>query len=181
MMQPPFLVFFDVESVGLHGEGFAVGWVVVDAEGELQEERRWACPPETAAGADSDRAWVAANVPPLAATHDSPSALRAAFWDVWQGWRERGAWLVADCPWPVEAGFLSACVKDQGPSAHWQGPYPLLDVSTLVMAAGRDPRAASERPTEAERPAHDPLADAHHAIRRWRESGAVLAGFDPST
>jgi hypothetical protein len=177
MMQPPFLVFFDVESIGLHGEGFAVGWVVVNAAGELQEEQRLACPPETAAGADSDRAWVAANVSPLATTHDTPSALRAAFWAAWLAWRERGAWLVADCPWPVETGFLSACVKDLGPAAHWQGPYPLLDASTLVMAAGRDPRAARERPTGAERPAHDPLADAHHAIRRWRESGAVLAGF----
>lgn len=177
MTHPDLLMFLDVESIGLHGEGFAVGWVVVNAAGEPQEAQCWSCPPNSAEGSTSDRAWVAANVPPLAVTHGSPTALRAAFWSAWLGWRERGAWLVADCPWPVEANFLSACVRDQGPSAHWKGPYPLLDVSTLVMASGRDPRAEGERSTEAERPAHDPLADAYHSIRRWRESGASLAGF----
>lgn len=171
-------MFFDVESIGLHGEGFAVGWVVVDAVGTTLEAQRWSCPPETATGEAADRAWVAANVPPLPPTHATPRELREAFWAVWLGWRERGAWLVADCPWPVEAGFLSACVEDLGPSAHWQGPYPLLDVSMLVAAAGRDPRATLERLSEAERPAHDPLADAHNAVRRWRESCAVLGGVE---
>jgi hypothetical protein len=180
-VKPDFLMFFDVESIGLHGEGFAVGWVVVDAAGELQEEQRWACPSEAATGEASDRDWVAANVPALAVTHDSPIALRAAFWAVWQVWRERGACLVADCPWPVEAGFLSACVKDLGPSSHWQGPYPLLDVSTLVWAAGHDPRQPNERVAEAERPIHDPLADSHHALHRWQESCRALHGATSMT
>jgi len=175
MKASPFLMFFDVESIGLHGEGFAVGWAVVDAAGEPLKTQRWSCPPNAASGAATDRAWVEANVPSFAATHENPRALRAAFWASWLSWHEQGAWLVADCPWPVEARFLSACVDDQGAVAHWQGPYPLLDVSTLVMAAGCDPRTAMERLSEAERPTHDPLADVHHAIRRWRESGAALA------
>jgi hypothetical protein len=165
--RPSFLMFFDVEAIGLHGEGFAVGWAVADEAGEVVEAQRWACPPEAAAGAASDRAWVAANVPPLAPTHETPRALREAFWALWLKWRERDTWLVADCPWPVESGFLSACVEDQGPCAHWLGPYPLLDVSTLLLVAGHDPRNSMERPGDRERPAHDPLADVFHTLRRW--------------
>ena len=45
------------------------------------------------------------------------------------------------------------------------GLYPLLDVSILVMA--------TERLSAVEQPIHDPLADAHHAIQCWRESGIV--------
>jgi hypothetical protein len=168
MKLPRFLMFFDVEAIGLHGEGFAVGWAVVNAAGDTLEAQRCACPPEAAVGADSDRAWVAANVPPLAPTHDTPRALRSAFWAAWIKWREQGAWLAADCPWPVESGFLSACVDDQGPSAHWLGPYPLLDVSTLLLVAGHDPRKNMERPGELEHPVHDPLADVFHAVRRWK-------------
>lgn len=175
-MTPQFLMFFDVESVGLHGEGFAVGWVVVDVSGQVLEAQRWACAPESAAGEASDRAWIAAHVPPLAATHDSPHALRAAFWSAWRDWRARGAWLVADCPWPVESGFLSACVNDLGPTAHGAGPYPLLDVMTLVAASGLDAQTAQARLSDAELPAHDPLADAFHSMRRWQRSTIALGG-----
>jgi len=37
---------FDVESVGLHGEGFAVGYVVVNGDGETLEEGLYICDPD---------------------------------------------------------------------------------------------------------------------------------------
>ncbi len=161
------LFAFDIESIGLHGEGFAVGYVVVDAAGAELEAATFACSPDAAQGADSDREWVAQNVPAQIATHATPREVRAVFWQRWLHWSALGAHLVADCAWPVEARFLAACVEDHGVAAHWQGPYPLLDVSSLSAALGIDTHAAVERKPH-ELPAHDPLADARLCARLWR-------------
>ena len=155
---------FDVESIGLHGEGFAVAWVVTDAQGARKAEGVAACDPMKAAGRDEDRAWVAANVPPLPQTHDAPRAVREAFWAVWELWRDQGAVLVADCAWPVETNFLSACVRDDPDARTWKGPYPLYDLSSIIMANGGDPLATGSRLPD-ELPAHDPLADARQSAR----------------
>ncbi len=164
---------FDVESIGLHGEGFAVGYVVVDSVGRELETGLFSCPPATAVGTDTDRAWVAQNVPPLALTHSTPAQVRAAFWQAWLRWREttlsNGAiYMVADCAWPVEARFLNACVDDAGAAAHWLGPYPLLDVSTLASVLTITSGSAPELLRTADmHPPHHPLADARHSARAW--------------
>lgn len=155
------LMCFDVESVGLHGEGFAVAWVVLNEYGEICEEQCLACPSDEAQGTDADRAWIAQNVPALPITHARPAQVRAAFWQAWLQWRERGAQLVADCAWPVEAGFLSACVRDMGEAAHWFGPYPLYDISSMHAALGVVAPARSP----VELPLHHPLVDARYLAR----------------
>jgi hypothetical protein len=164
---------FDVESIGLHGEGFAVAYVVVDSTGAELETALFSCPPAAAMGADTDRAWVAKNVPSLALTHSTPAQVRAAFWQAWLRWRTVKAgvdsiYMVADCAWPVEARFLNACVDDAGAAAHWLGPYPLLDVSTLtqVLTITSDSAPALLRSADAQ-PSHHPLADARHSARTW--------------
>ncbi len=53
---------FDVESIGLHGEGFAVGWVVVGETGATYEESYLACLPGAARGSVGRR-----GVPPCRA------------------------------------------------------------------------------------------------------------------
>lgn len=165
-MNGPFMVF-DVESGGLHGPGFAVGWVVVDRTGKALADGRASCallsfallPQET-------QDWLAAHCGHLLehATHYDIRHLRDDFWRVWDYWKAQGATLWADCAWPVEARFLAACVDDQHRAREWDGPYPLHEIATLMLAAGRDPSATYPRlPTE--EPAHDPLADARQSAR----------------
>jgi len=48
------ILSFDVESVGLHGQGFAVGWVVLQ-DGQEVSSGYAACPIDAAKGARSDR------------------------------------------------------------------------------------------------------------------------------
>jgi len=169
------IMVFDVESVGLHGEGFAVGFVVIDTEGKELDHGRFACPVSAARGSIKGREWVERNIlPPPAVTHAKPIQVRDAFWAKWMEWREKGAMLAADCPWPVEARFLMQCVEDaqhevrgqpldDGPRG-WDGPYPLLDVASMMFAVGLDPLATHERlPNEL--PVHDPLADARQSAR----------------
>lgn len=167
------VVVFDVESVGLHGEGFAVGAVVVDtlngatldefyAASETSEPLLMANP-ETLG-------WLEANVlPHLWPTHEHTREVRDAFWQFWRTWAGRGAKLLADCAWPVEARFLAACVDDDAESREWQGPYPLLDLAPILWAQGIDPTGAFDR-TPSELPQHHPLNDARQSARLLLEA-----------
>lgn len=174
-------VVVDAESLGLHGPAFAVGAVALTASAVADyragrrahpwvEEMRAACDPRPLLARcvveDEDRAWLEAHVWPHLGDNLLPSdrAVREAFWSFWRRWAERGAWLVADCGWPVEAGLLSACVRDEWPARCYQGPYPMLDLATVLWATGVDPRLTFSREPD-ELPAHDPLRDARQTAR----------------
>lgn len=171
-MSEKFMVF-DVESVGLHGEGFAVGYVVVDRTGMRLAESVYACDPITCVGTEEGRAWVAANVPPMLITHKTADALRNHFWADWMRWKSEGATLAADVPWPVEARFLAACIDDARPrirggmaksDREWEGPYPLIDIASVRLAAGFNPMESGDR-LDDESPVHHPLFDARQSAR----------------
>lgn len=165
---PDFFFVFDVESIGLHGEGFAVGFVVIDAEGNQHDCALYSCPPEAARGSAGGHAWVKENCPALPITHRCPWQVRAAFWRNWLDWRARAgsqkAYMVADCGWPVEARFLAACVEDDPMAREWEGPYPLHDLATLLLARNLDPLLNRVR-KETELPEHHPLMDAKQSAR----------------
>lgn len=165
-MKPELFMVFDVESIGLHGEGFAVGYVVVNRMGVEVTHASIACSTMMAVGSDDDRTWVSKNVPVFKPTIkcSNPLQVRQSFWNQWMCWKEKGAVLVADCAWPVEARFLIACVYDNLLERKWQGPYPLLDVSSFLMAAGIDPLQKFAR-LENELPIHDPVCDARQSAR----------------
>lgn len=171
-MTPPLYMVFDVESVGLHGEGFSYGYVVVDDHGKELEAGGSGCLPSHAAGAPDDLAWVQEHCPQWTYC-GTPDEVRQAFWDVWQRLKSKGAILVADCLWPVEARFLNACIDDAKAERKWEGPYPFIDVASVRLAAGLDPLGTEERlPNEL--PAHDPLADARQSARLLIEALACV-------
>jgi hypothetical protein len=162
-MDEQFMVF-DVEAIGLHGEGFAVGYVVIDRDGTRYAERQFACPPEAAEGSDEGRAWVMQNVRPMHAEYQTPRQVRDEFWQAWMRWKAaRPLRLVSDCAWPVETRFLSDCIRDDS-TRSWHGPYPLLDVSSVLLSRGYDPAATYWRDAD-EYPIHSPLADARQSAR----------------
>jgi hypothetical protein len=107
----------DVESIGLYGEAFAVGWVVVDAAGTEKENGYWICSANNASGTMSDRQWIEANVlPHLPAPNcSSIDELEEQFWQTWQRVKQDyvGIVAIADCPYPVETSFLADCVSWQ--------------------------------------------------------------------
>lgn len=167
LLEGTFMVF-DVESIGLHGEGYAVGFVVVTPDGRFVDEGRYACATSLAQGAREGRDWVKKNCPELRTTHRKPKEVRTAFWNKWKEWKGKGAKLIADCAWPVEAKFLAKCVSDEPSTRTWEGPYPLHDIASLLLAMGRDPLEKYPRQPD-QLPEHDPLADA-------RQSTQILCG-----
>lgn len=169
MSIPEIYIVFDVESAGLHGEGFAVGAVAIDSEGNELQAIRFACPPNAARGTAGGHEWCKANLPEIEVTHTAPLYVRNAFWRFWRSWADKKAKLVADCGWPVEARFLCACVDDNLIEREWQGPYPLYELASFVLANRGDPLKARER-LAGESPVHDPLADARQSARLLLES-----------
>jgi hypothetical protein len=174
MIASLFMVF-DVESVGLHGEGFAVAWVVVNRDGERIDEGCLSCAPDQCKGTDESRLWISENVPLLKVTSPTPQHLRNAFWHTWRKWADQGAVLVTDCGWPVETNFLSACVRLNHKEREWQGPYPLHDLASMILAMGGDALALSERLPD-ELPPHHPLMDARLSTRQLLECLKAVSG-----
>ncbi len=160
------LFVFDVESIGLYGEGFAAAFVVVDPDGAEIDSGTYVCSPERARGSEKDRAWIMAHVAPHLgrALYAHPSDVRYAFWKAMQHWKEQGALIFADCAVPVEAKFLADRYKDVFPPSPFDGPYPLHEVATVLLCAGLDPLATYQR-LPSELPVHDPLCDARQSAR----------------
>jgi hypothetical protein len=157
------LFVFDVESIGLHGDPFAVGVVVMQAGAEI-ERKLLAMPRKEARGLDSDRVWVDDNVPPIEATHSTLPAILNGFWHYWMLWKARGAVMCADCAWPVEANFLAKCVALNRAERAFEGPYPLIEISSIVLAAGGDPMETQPRDDEL-LPRHHPVSDSVQSAR----------------
>jgi hypothetical protein len=166
---------FDVESIGLHGEGYAVGWVVVDDKtGQEEDVGLLACSPDMAVGLAGDRKWVETNCPKIPVRFDNPGQVRVQFSEVWNFWRERTVRLWADCGWPVEANFLTLCVGD----GIINSPYPLHEIATARMLAGFDPIATYDR-RPVELPVHNPQMDARQSGRLLLEALEKLNGKSP--
>lgn len=190
-MQPKYFVF-DIESIGLFGEGFAFGYVVVTQDGDELGSSYCCCPSDNADGFEEDRTWVNNNVlpnlPPF--TRDdawespcewvvpTPESLREVFLSHWLSWKKNQPQIVmvSDCSWPVESNFLTACFRDK-PQSRSDAPYPFLDLSGILLAAGLDPTETFPREGR-EEPAHNPLNDARQSARILIETLGTLRRRD---
>lgn len=177
--QEPAYFVFDVESIGLYGEGYAVGFVVIDKLGEEIWNGRFACDPSLASGDSDDRKWCSDNIPAIKINCESPEIVRLKFWKEWMCWKEKGAVMACDCGWPVEARFLIACVDADVEGRKWNGPYPMHEIASIMVANGIDPMADHPR-NQNELPKHDPLADARQSARLLIEAQAASALLAPS-
>lgn len=154
---------FDVESIGLYGEGFAVAGGVYLSNGAAQWEFCFCCPSDQAQGFEMDREWVRKNVPVMEETHRDTYGLRLAFWKAWEKAKTGGAQMAAECLYPVEARFLRDCITDDAQRIN-NAPYPFHEIASIMLAAGMDPMATYDR-MPPEMPRHNPLADARQSAR----------------
>lgn len=167
----------DVESMGLLGEPFAVGWVIVDEEGNEKEEGYLAYPHLTEGVSPDDMKWMQENVLPHLPEPNCKDAddLCHRFWDAWTTAHVNydGLTMVSDVPFPVEAGFLLRCLKMLG-LGMGDSPLPIIDVASVLLATGQDPLGTYSR-LDNELPAHNPLNDARQSVRQMLQA---LEGLD---
>lgn len=168
---------FDVESLGLYGEGFAVGVSVRENVTGKEVDTFYAgCPLHMCNNYDPSHAdvnWLQENILPHLPppTHETPRQVRDSFWNFYMSWKQKGnghVTFVADCGSPVESNFLRMCVLDDSESRKWEAPYPLHELGTLLLCCGQNPIECYDRLSD-EQPKHNPLCDARQSGRMWIE------------
>lgn len=168
-MRIPFPWFvFDVESVGLFGQGFAVGYVVIGENGKELSSSWYGVPldkavsyyqtPDNIDGYN----WCLRNIPSevLEGNTDLPTMYQT-FTKLLETAIKKNYSIIADCPFPVEANFLLD-VQKHNPDA-FVSPYPLYDVASILAGLGRNPLELYER--KENEPLHHPLGDARQSAR----------------
>jgi hypothetical protein len=98
-------------------------------------------------------------------THDSPTALYEAIYQVWM--RIKGEYkevlAIADCSYPVETSFFATMIKFNEQEREWTGPYPLHEVATALLMARINREEYPPQPEEL--PVHHPVNDARYSSR----------------
>lgn len=171
-------MFFDVETNGLYGEAFAVGYVVTTGDGTVIGEGIHHCwyneaePDKNDPSPRLTEEFLTKFVLPAMINADchTPGEVRGRFFEAWQKAKADAdsigepLYLVADVAYPCETRFLLQVRNDGEPGEF--SVYPLLDNSTMLIAKGFDPVATLSRRDD-ELPAHNPLADARQTMRVW--------------
>lgn len=164
--QTPFFIF-DVESVGLHGEAFAVaGGVYID--GVAQSEFAFHCKPSKASGAKDDFIWITDNVkiPESSIECRNPMFVLDKFWREYETAKLAydNIIICGECIWPVEARFMINAIDRNIADRKWKGPYPFHEIASFMLCCGFDPMKKFPR-HENELPEHNPLCDARLSAR----------------
>jgi hypothetical protein len=169
-MSLDYIISIDAETNGLGGQAFAVAMTLSNSQGE-QAHVLYRCPID---GPPTD--WVAANV--LPAITDVPVNCmdyqqlldrilgRYLYWTDKLKRAEASFFAAAHVAWPVEARLLLDIFRDD---LIWSGgPYPLVDVSSVLLAKGHNPLSVDDYlkaqgiPVPSGSP-HNPLYDARAA------------------
>ncbi len=168
----------DVETNGLHGEAFAVGAVLIQADTTVLDNFLGRCPIKGEVDAFVKKNLLA---PMEDVPEDYPTALdlRNAFWAWNKQAKARADYVLADSGYPVEARFFSTCQDDNLEERYWDHPYPLIDVASLLLAAGIKPLAVKRDFVADRLPAeignrHEPRSDA------WISALAAIKALEMS-
>ncbi len=126
----------DAEVDGLYGPSFAIA-VTVRQDGVEIASFQGRIPDD-----GIKDGWVREKVLPalsdMKVTHQTTEALEEAFWAFWSDQKE-GSTVIAHCGSPVESGLFRRCVERNFAERQWNGPFPLHEVGTLLLAVGADP------------------------------------------
>ncbi|MGW4467492.1 hypothetical protein [Micromonospora sp. NPDC004704] len=162
------LISLDAETNGLAGQAFAVAMILTDPTGEL-EHVVYRCPITKPVNG-----WVSLNVLPviedIEINCNDYAGLLYNLRDAYTRWSEEGTPLIAHVAWPVEARLLLDLLPGED---IWSGPYPLIDVASVLLAHGHNPLSVDDYlrahniPTPDGSP-HHPLYDARAAERCLR-------------
>lgn len=163
------ILSIDAETNGLGGLAFAVGISVSTSAGE-RESAVFRCPID-----DNLDPWVAEHVLPAMVDVEVDCF---SYWHMLDTIRARffmpeakTAWsVIAHVAWPVEARLLCDMLPR---GLVWSGPYPLIDVASVLLAKGFNPLSVDDylREQGIEAPPgspHHPLYDARAAERCLR-------------
>ncbi len=129
------ILSFDLETNGLHGKVFAIGAVVVDASDHIVDQFAGRCEIN-----DPIDPWVEQNVLPvigdMPVKYHSYTQLREAFWEWYLKAEPKSDYVLVSNGYPVEYRFLIECQEADLEERYWQHPFPILDLTSLLLQVG---------------------------------------------
>lgn len=163
--------FVDAETDGLYGEVIAIAAIIIDINGE--EKDKFAAKIKGLSSESMKDEWTRYNVLPLLDSsleeYEGRTSLLEGFWDFWLKYRE-DVICIADVQYPVEANLFRKCVELDLENRNFLGPYPLYDLSTILLIKGISPSVDRVKLLgEDSFEKHNPLDDVRITARLWRK------------
>lgn len=131
------LLFIDAETDGLYGPFISVAIIVTDSDCKEIERFYYGIKRENL---NIKTQWVIENVVPYLGEYEeceSEHELLKKVWEVWSKYKDT-SYAIADVCFPVEARLFERCVGEDL-ARYYEGPFPLLDLSSFLYAKGVDP------------------------------------------
>ena len=129
------ILCFDLETNGLHGQAFAIGAVVMLADGKILDEFTARCKITTRVDD-----WVSKNVLPviedMQISHGDYEAMREAFWRWYTRTEPTVDYVLVSNGYPVEYRFLLDCQQANLDERYWQHPFPIIDLASMLLGLG---------------------------------------------
>ena len=171
------LLSFDLETNGLHGQAFAIGAVLMGADGETINE--FTARTNIEGLIDP---WVEKNVLPAIAdvtiTHSSYEDMREDFWAWYLENKPKADYVLVNNGYPVEYRFLLDCQEANLDERYWQHPFPILDLTSLLVQHDHKTPIDKTKLTNGEKyslhhPLHDAKVAALTAFDAFHQSGLL--------
>ncbi len=160
------------QSMGLYGEIFAIGFIVINSVGKILKEGILKCPHQLAQGLDSDREWVNENV--IAATEkietsnyistfNNPTELYENIWEIWLEMKKQyeNLYCASYIGYPIIMNLFYKCVMKNVESRQMLAPYPLLEIDTSFLMTNYEISPKNNSRFDTEIP-YNPLCDAKY-------------------
>ena len=165
------LFIVDAETDGLYGGFLSVAALVTGEDGTEIDHFYGAV--DVSKEEISSR-WVRDNVYPMLTFAEkhfaSEHELLEAFWLFWIKYREEAV-CIADVGYPVEARLFMRCVMNDEKNREFLGPYPLIDLSSILLASGVDPNMDRQILAEVPLVRHDAMNDVRMTLSIWLKYG----------
>lgn len=162
------LVFIDAECDGLYGGFLTVALLATDIKGNEIERAYYGIRRENM---HISEPWVMENVVPKFGDYEeceNESELFQRVWDFWQKYREN-AYAVCDVGYPVEARLWEKCTRLDLKEKTFKAPFPLIDISSMLLAKGYDPLMDRTKILGVEADmVHNAMFDVEMSVRLWK-------------
>lgn len=169
MLDKKTLFFIDAETDGLYGAFISVAIVVLDPECN-EIERHYLGIKKEKLKVEND--WVKKNVLPILGDYkecEDEDELLSCVWDIWNKYSDN-SYAIADVAYPVEMRLFEKCIMKDPNNRAFKGPYPFIDLSSILMARNIDPMMERSKIVSlGDSRQHNAMDDVDISIKLWKE------------
>lgn len=161
-------MFIDAETDGLYGPFLSIAAIVCDEKGNEESvffaRRKWILE-------EIQEEWVKEHVLPhlnAPIVFETELHLLQVFWEYYRS--HDGCICIGDVIYPVEIRIFEKNVMQNLEERKFQGPYPFLDLSSMLYAKGIDPSIERSKLIDTSNyTVHNALDDVRVTIAIWRQ------------